>query len=231
MEYNVYCDESCHLRRDYSNVMVLGAIYCDRSKAKEINNEINALKEVYGFSKKSEIKWTKVSPSGLDFYLSLVDYFFNNEHLSFRGYIARGTDEIRTKSAKDYDTWYYKMYYRTLEYVVDQDVDSQYNIYLDIKDTIGSTKVATLKNYLNAHYGNGQIKKMQLVDSSDIAILQLADLLIGALAYKHRQLKTSQSKLEIINKIEELSSQDIFLSVPKANSKANWFVWVPDSWR
>lgn len=231
MEYNVYCDESCHLRRDYSNVMVLGAIYCDRSRAKAINNEINALKEAYGFSKKAEIKWTKVSPSGLDFYLSLVDYFFNNEHLSFRGYIARGTDEIRAKSAEDYDTWYYKMYYRTLEYVVDCDAVSHYNIYLDIKDTIGSTKVATLKNYLNEHYGNSQIKKMQLVDSSDIAILQLTDLLIGAIAYKHRQLKTSQSKLEIINKIEELSRQDIFLSVPKANSKANWFVWVPDSWR
>lgn len=28
MEYNIYCDESCHLRRDKNNIMVLGGVYC-----------------------------------------------------------------------------------------------------------------------------------------------------------------------------------------------------------
>ena len=28
MEYNIYCDESCHLQNDNSNVMVLGAVWC-----------------------------------------------------------------------------------------------------------------------------------------------------------------------------------------------------------
>lgn len=231
MEYNIYCDESCHLRRDQSNVMVLGAIYCDKSKVEEINSDINALKEKFGFNRLAEIKWTKVSPSGVSFYLALIDYFFNNEFLSFRGYIARGKDEIRAGSDREYDTWYYKMYYRTLEYILDLDTSSQYNVYIDIKDTIGATKIATLKRYLNDHYGKDTVKNMQLVDSSDIAILQLADLLIGALSYNHRQLKTSEAKMKIISKIEELSGHNLLLSVPKAQSKANWFIWVPDTWR
>ena len=37
MLYNVYCDETCHLEHDNSNVMVLGAVWCPQSKLKEIN--------------------------------------------------------------------------------------------------------------------------------------------------------------------------------------------------
>ena len=40
MEYNIYCDESCHLEHDKSNSMSLGAIYCRKDKLKEINNNI-----------------------------------------------------------------------------------------------------------------------------------------------------------------------------------------------
>ena len=37
MLYNVYCDETCHLEHDNSNVMVLGAVWCPQSKLKEVN--------------------------------------------------------------------------------------------------------------------------------------------------------------------------------------------------
>ena len=36
MQYNIYCDESCHLQNDKSNVMVLGAIWCAKEKKQEI---------------------------------------------------------------------------------------------------------------------------------------------------------------------------------------------------
>ncbi len=36
MKYNVYCDESCHLKQDNSNVMILGAMYCPTDKKKNI---------------------------------------------------------------------------------------------------------------------------------------------------------------------------------------------------
>lgn len=31
-EYNLYCDESCHLENDDSNVMVLGALILPKDK-------------------------------------------------------------------------------------------------------------------------------------------------------------------------------------------------------
>ena len=47
MEYNIYCDEICHLENDDSNVMVLGAIWCPAEKAKEINHRIREFKQKY----------------------------------------------------------------------------------------------------------------------------------------------------------------------------------------
>jgi len=90
MRYNIYCDESCHLEKDKSNIMVLGAMSCLIENKKEIFNDIRSIKEIHGLSKSFEIKWTKVSESKIEFYKDLVDYFFRNEKLSFRGLIAIG---------------------------------------------------------------------------------------------------------------------------------------------
>ena len=38
-EYNFYCDESCHLEHDNSNVMVLGAVWCPKDKRHEIRRQ------------------------------------------------------------------------------------------------------------------------------------------------------------------------------------------------
>jgi hypothetical protein len=42
MEYNIYCDESCHLEHDGINVMVL--MWCDKEKKSEIFNRIFEIK-------------------------------------------------------------------------------------------------------------------------------------------------------------------------------------------
>lgn len=31
MEYNIYCDESCHLQHDHNDIMVLGGILCKKT--------------------------------------------------------------------------------------------------------------------------------------------------------------------------------------------------------
>ena len=66
-EYNIYCDESCHLEHDNSPVMVLGAISCPKDKKSEMFNDIRRIKERVGLSTYFEIKWTKVSISKIDF--------------------------------------------------------------------------------------------------------------------------------------------------------------------
>ena len=50
MLYTVFCDESCHLQKDNSSVMVLGAMYCLSEKRKQIYSDIRAIKEKHGLN-------------------------------------------------------------------------------------------------------------------------------------------------------------------------------------
>src|SRR5579864_5169764 len=83
--FNIYCDESCHLERDTYSVMVLGAVWCKAEQVREIGCRIRELKGKHDIGNSFEIKWTKVSPAKKDFYLDLVDYFFDDDDLHFRG--------------------------------------------------------------------------------------------------------------------------------------------------
>ncbi|MCK4356448.1 DUF3800 domain-containing protein, partial [Candidatus Bipolaricaulota bacterium] len=67
--FNIYCDESCHLEHDRQKVMVLGAVWCPFEKARETAQAIRAIKEKHGLGREFEIKWTKVSPGKIDFYI------------------------------------------------------------------------------------------------------------------------------------------------------------------
>jgi len=74
---HIYCDESCHLEHDHQRAMVLlEAVWCPASHRAALGRKVKALRKQYGLPASFEIKWTKVSPALLDFYLGLVDLFF-----------------------------------------------------------------------------------------------------------------------------------------------------------
>ena len=77
--YNIYCDESCHLENDGQKPMVLGAVWLPLDKAREVAERIREIKEQHGVSRWYEMKWTKVSPSKVDLYRNIIDYFFDDD--------------------------------------------------------------------------------------------------------------------------------------------------------
>ena len=83
-QINIYCDESCHLENDQQNSMFLGGVWCSKDKTKEILKRIKEYKIKHGLKNNFEIKWTKISPKKIDFYLDTVDYFFDDDDLHFR---------------------------------------------------------------------------------------------------------------------------------------------------
>ena len=110
MLYNVYCDETCHLEHDNSNVMVLGAVWCSQLKLKEINERIRQIKKRNNVSETMEMKWTKISPAKVDLYKDLVNYFFDDDDLHFRGIIIPDKTKLNHEHYhQTHDTWYYKM--------------------------------------------------------------------------------------------------------------------------
>lgn len=225
--FNIYCDESCHLENDGQPVMVLGALACPEDQARPLSLQIRELKRKHKLADDFEIKWAKVSPAQLDFYLELVELFFAAENLSFRGLVVPNKEVLRhAEFQQTHDNWYYKMYYLLLRPIPKP--PSQYRIYLDIKDTQGARKVRELESYLQngvRDFSGDMVAGIQQAHSRELAGMQLADLLIGALSYLHRHLNTSPAKLALIERIKQRSGLTLQWSTAPGRKKFDLFIW------
>lgn len=225
--YNVYCDESCHLENDRQKVMVLGAVWCPLKKARDIAVRIREIKTQHNMKPGFEIKWTKVSPAKMDFYLDVVDYFFSERNLHFRSLIVPDKSKLQHGFFdQTHDDWYYKMYFDMLKVIFNP--KARYRVYLDIKDTRGGTKVAKLRDVLrNSMYDfSGEIvERIQLVRSHEVEILQLTDLLIGAVSYINRHLSGNAAKVALVERIKKRSGYDLTRTTLLKENKVNLFSW------
>jgi hypothetical protein len=226
--FNVYCDESCHLEKDRQSVMLLGAIWCPKSYVRKISAEIRELKSKH--NARGELKWVKVSKARQRFYLELVDYFFLTPQLHFRCLVV----DDKSKLNHDYfnlgshDTFYYKMYYSMLKTILSP--ENSYHIYIDIKDTLSQNKVNKLREVLcnNVYdFTKQMIANIQHIRSHESELLQLADLLIGAVSYKNRKLNENPAKVIIVNSIEKNIDQSLCLSTSLFKDKFNLFIFTP----
>lgn len=206
MKYNIYCDESCHLEHDNEKYMVLGGIICEKSIRNKIKRDIIEIKKKNDIKENAEIKWNKVSPAKIKYYKDLVDYFFENVDLRFRALIIDKTQLRHSEFNQTHDDWYYKMYYQLLLNLLEPKQENY--IYLDIKDTKSAKKVEGLKRYLSfklMDYEFEGIKNIQSINSQESTIMQLADLLIGAIGYRNRKIyeeKKINITIRIIQMIE-----------------------------
>lgn len=229
MDYNIYCDESCHLMHNTGKAMVLGALWCSKAKRHEVFKRISEIKLQHGFKADFEVKWNKVSPAKTQFYLDLVNYFFDNDDLHFRALVVPDKAALNHKAFNhNHDTFYYKMYFNLLKVVFSP--DCSYNIYIDIKDTQGQQKVKELHDVLrNNHYDYQDriIKKIQQVHSHEVHLLQITDLLTGAIGYLHRGLHENAAKVKLIERIKERSGYSLLKSTLYKEDKMNIFIWKP----
>ena len=225
--YNIYCDESCHLENDGISVMVLGAVWCPKNISAKIARDIRAIQIKHGLKSDFEIKWTKVSQSKSDFYCEIVDYFFANDSLRFRGVVIPDKSLLKhDQYDQSHNQFYYKMFFYVLRNILSS--NNKYRIYLDIKDTLGRERIDNLSEVLqNAKYDfdRKSIEHIQHVRSHEMEQLQLTDLFIGALSYVHRNLHGNSGKLAVIKRIKQLSNKSLINSTLTTENKFNVFVW------
>lgn len=223
-EINVYCDESCHLENEECKTMVISCLRCPTDKVKDISNAIKELKKKHKIWQFAEIKWTKVSKSKKEFYLELLEYFFNNVDLKFRAYIIPDKTKLNHPAFKqDHNTFYYKTIYNLVDYFLEY--DKSYNIYADKKENSYKARVQMrkTKDFLQTHCSKEL--KMQNITSYQSDIMQLNDFLQGAVCFYNRGLHLSTSneaKKEIIKCFE---NKGIKLNYKRNDSKFNLFIW------
>jgi hypothetical protein len=227
VEYNIYCDESCHLIHNTGTVMVFGALWCPKIKRHEAFKRIREIKAEHGFKPEFEIKWNKVSPAKTDFYIDIVNYFFDDDDLHFRALIVPDKTLLDHNAFnQDHDKFYYKMYFDLLKVILSP--ECAYNIFIDIKDTKSQDKVDELHNVLrNNHYDYHDqiIKKIQQVQSHEVELLQITDLLTGAIGYLHRGLNQNSAKVKLIDRIKTRSGYSLMKSTLYKEDKMNIFLW------
>lgn len=225
--YNIYCDESCHLEHDHQKIMALGALWCDKEKTKEAFKRIREIKQKYNLNKNFELKWSKVSPAKIDFYLNIIDYFFDDDDLHFRCLTVPDKSLLNHKAFdQTHDDFYYKMYFDLLKTIFNP--EDKYRVYIDIKDTRGGEKVKKLHDVLcnNMYDFNREIvENMQIVKSDEVELMQLNDFLLGAVSYINRGLSTSATKNTLIKRIQERSGYSLTKSTLFRENKFNIFIW------
>lgn len=226
--FNVYCDESCHLEHDRIPVMAWGAVSCPTSDARAIAEAVRALKAEHGLARDFEAKWSKVSPAKAAFYLALIDLFLADERLRFRGLVVPDKSKLdHARFDQSHDDWYYKMYFTMLRPIFT--APHRYRIYLDVKDTRGGSKTRKLHEVLaNSLYDFDRecVERVQQVRSHESELMQLADLLIGALTYANRGLASSAAKTAIVERLRaRLGREALTRTSAFAAVKFNILVW------
>jgi hypothetical protein len=121
------------------------------------------------------------------------------------------------------------MYFVLLKFVVG--ASHRYRIYLDIKDTRGGAKAKKLHEVLANKFHDFEhksVERVQQVRSHESDLLQLADLLIGALSYANRGLKGSPAKNEIVAMLQAAFGANALTRTSKFDhAKFNILLWDP----
>ena len=110
--------------------------------------------------------------------------------------------------------------------------NEQYRVFIDIKDTCGGPKVKKLQEVLcNNKYDfkHEVIKDVQQIKSNESEILQLTDLIMGAIGFYHNghyhDEKSSQAKKTIVDKLFEKYKSAIVCGTGRGADKMDIFLW------
>lgn len=225
---NIYCDESNHLESD-NKPMVLGAIQCPREKAQVVNKRIREIKTEHNLPESFDMKWTKITKKRLPFYIDIVNYFFDIDYLGIRVVVANKDNLNHSKHNQTHNEWYYKMYFQLLTKIISS--EHIYRICLDRKDTIGKDRVETLREYLcnkEFDFEKSIIKEIREVSSEQAQMVQLVDLIIGAVQFNlcsKDENSESKAKREIVSHIKKKSGRTLTVNTLPSEFKFNLFFW------
>lgn len=225
MKFEIYCDESrpdlfTSRAQDVDKYLLIGGLWLPAARRDDIKSRITALKERYGA--RGEIKWKKVSPSQLDFYVALVDLFVDfGLDLRFRCIVveAAKVDMVRYHDS-DGELGFYKFYYQLIHHWI---LDfNEYRIFCDAKTNRVGDRLDVLRRCLNCANLSSEVTSIQALPSRDVAIIQLTDFLVGiAGARLNESTHPNSAKEQVIRRLEQRLSVTKLRHTAKSVQKFN----------
>jgi hypothetical protein len=225
-EMAYFCDESTHLEHDGMPYLVLGALSCPVDQVGVFAQRLRTIKANHGCNSKSEIKWTRVAPANVGMYVEVVEVFFDATALNFRTVVAPKGSLNHELFGQTHDDWYYKMFYELLHPFLREQAANF--VYLDYKDTQSRAKIGKLEEVLankKRDFTRRFVKRVEAIRSHDSELLQLADVLIGAVNYANRKLTSSPAKLKVVSLVKARSRASLLVSTRQGARKFDVFHW------
>lgn len=226
MKFDVYCDEShpdlLGSKRSPFQVLVIGGLWLakqDRNRFKQTIHELRNKHKIGG-----EFKWQKVSPSRQAFYNELIDWFFEQgDNLRFRCIaVERQKVNLLKYHDSDQELGFYKFYYQMLHHWI---LDcNEYAVFCDFKSNREPDRLHVLQRCLETTNLSSHITSVQSIRSKESVLVQLADVLTGAVASKlNNALRPGGAKSVLVSKIEAGLKRTIGRTI-KGEQKFNVFV-------
>lgn len=222
-QINIYCDESRHTSGG-DRYMVIGAIKCDRELKKDIVHQIHLLKQKH--NTQGEFGWKRLSPNKKDFYFEILNIFLENE-INFRCIVV--DKEILNHDLfndGDKELGFYKFYYLMLREMLEP--NDEYHIYLDWQQNKEQNRFRDLKYFLQKKLqGKAKISCLEPVTSKNQPMIELTDLLIGAVGYEINERDSSTIKVEFCKQFAKSLNFEKLGATTKNQKKCNIFKWIP----
>ena len=232
MNYHIYCDESSTVKRKY---MLIGGLWLPSQIEREIRNSLLDVKNNYGIQ--HELKWTKVSKTYFDIYRDFVNVFFDFQDLVFKCIIIDTSIlDYQNYHNGDKELGFYKFYF----FLISRNLipNSKHYLFTDSIDNREPNRLSDLKRIINNWYKKNcdpdwaPLINIEPKDSKKDELIQLVDILLGAVAFSWNQDGTSQGKTLLVKQITSnlgLNTKTLHFVTPKRFQKFNIWKWNPDN--
>lgn len=206
----IFCDES---RQDLlaskksitetNEYICIGGIMIPAHKLDQVKADILELRKKYNVY--GELKWGTVTRGKLDFYLDIIKYFFNDDDMDFRTIVIDAAKINNDKfNNSDQELGYYKFYYELLNHWIKR--DTFYRIYTDQKTNCDASRLRELRRIVNIScHRTEPVLSIQAINSKESVILQIENILMGAVGYKYNWGLSgiSEPKNRVVQEIEK----------------------------
>jgi hypothetical protein len=198
--------------------MVLAGLTCARKRAPEINQELAYIRD--GFRMHAELKWSKVHRSKIAEYKAFIDYLFlliQTDRMRFHALVVdTHLVDHRAFNGGDTEMGFYKFYYQLLLHsfggkYLRGATEDRCDVFLDRRNT--KYKLETLRGCLNGgmrkryRVSSDPFKTIEPRDSHDVDLLQIVDIVAGAIGYQKNGLHllpgAKDAKVELARYIAE----------------------------
>lgn len=204
MDFDVYCDESrpdlltsTHPNGKY---VVIGSLWLEASRRAEYKQAIHSFRDIHQVG--GEFKWQKVSLSRIQFYESLIDWFVaQGLAVRFRC-ILISHDQLNWQMHEgDRELGFYKFYYQMLHHwILDFNC---YSIFCDHKSNRVMNRLEALRRCLSYANLTSEVSQVQSVRSEESVLIQLTDVLTGAISAKfNHSLRSGSAKSALVERLE-----------------------------